>query len=265
MSENNEDIPRPAPPSDPSIAGMTYQEWVDYKYPLEPLEPGYTIGPYDSVTINGPWATARPVPIPGSSPASPSEPHDHLRHPQSLLSGIANRDRIGDQVVLGNSLQIRAEARGPIPFGGWLPAVTQSPAQSAAPIGYNLVATPNTDRAALMTRLTNQVMTMTPPHGIPYRAQLKRFQAMQPRRQISLRDGHNDFLPNRADNWEAAAGYVVGDVAAEPCIRCQSERGRFTECVIVHSSISAGNRPMAGACSGCFHGGAAVNCSFHPS
>ncbi|KAA8571444.1 hypothetical protein EYC84_001445 [Monilinia fructicola] len=247
MSYKSEDL---SPPSSPVLligfAGLTHQQAMDHQYPVAPLEPGYTDGgPYYLGTNTGPWGSARMVPVPP---------------PLFPLSGFASGNRIIDQVAPGNSVPTRARAQVPDPPGVRLPAAALSSVQNATPVRAGFVATPSSDRTALMARLTNEVMNSTPVFGI--RPQLANFRAMPIHRQLSLRDNYDNFRRNINSYWEAAAGYVVGDVAAVPCTQCRRGRRMFTECVVVRRP-GGGPQPMSGACTGCHYGHQGLRCEHH--
>ncbi|KAI9642757.1 hypothetical protein NHQ30_008489 [Ciborinia camelliae] len=110
-------------PAVPAVR-LTHQKVTDHLYPVSPLEPGFTEGPYYLGTDTGPLGSARLVPLP--PPISPS-PHRCLyRHrrpnlPHAPLSGLASCDCISDQAALGNPSQVCAQARVPAPSGSRLP------------------------------------------------------------------------------------------------------------------------------------------------
>ncbi|QSZ32084.1 hypothetical protein DSL72_001653 [Monilinia vaccinii-corymbosi] len=267
MSYNNNNSEGSSLPSSPAVligfAGLTHQQAMDHQYPVAPLEPGCEDGgPYYLGTDTGPWGSARLVPLP--PPLSTRQPPHH--RPHSSLSGLANCDRIVDPVARGNKqlsipFQAQAPALAPSPSGVRLPAAALSPpVQSGAPVEPDPVATPNPARAALMARLTNEAMSSKPDFGT--RQQLAALRAMPIRRQLSLRDNHDDFRRKFASYWVAAAAYVVGDVAAVPCSQCERGNGIFSECVVVRQP-GENPQPLSGVCAGCYYGNHAFKCTFH--
>lgn len=234
MSYNREDDFLPSSPTSSLVGFAGFdQQVMDQLYPVALLEPGYT---------------ARLITIPPPSP----DPH-------SLRARNQDRRRRNLRPLPRNP-SVQAEARAPAPFRVRLPAVALGPVQSAAPIGPGLVAAPSPGRAALMARLTNEAMTADPPSDI--RRQLADLRAMPIRRQLSLRDDYDDFRRNEPSYWDAVAGYIVGDVAAEPCGQCQDGSRIFTQCVVVRPP-GGGAQPMAGVCVGCYYGHRGTDCSFH--
>lgn len=243
-------------------SGLTTQQY----YPEEPLEPGYVwcpwLNPFLSTEWTGPQEPAQqavsplaPAPAPSSSP---SHPPRRSRRPLSALDVLAKRPRIGDRLALGNLPRTRAKARVPVSSGRRLPAVDQSPVQSAGPVDPGLAAAVAARNAAL----TNEVMTSNV--GGP-RSMLATLQTFPRRRDISFRDGSVDFRGGvpRNEYWYAAASYIVGDIVPTPCEKCQGGTGKYSECVVAPRQPD-GVPLFNGGCASCYHQGHANNCTLRP-
>ncbi|TGO57402.1 hypothetical protein BOTNAR_0202g00060 [Botryotinia narcissicola] len=234
----------PATSSTPSNApyeyyGLTYKRWCDYNYPQGPLD---IINAQVAVPTDVLEPTrAGPLPFPPvMSPGWSNDPQNtpqYLSLPPYLQIPIdpAMCDDIDEPMVLSNSrpvaAQLQAQASGP--SSSRLSAAATRPAEDAAPVGTNVEEKLDPIRVALMARLTREARTATLPLDVPHHKQLDILRDMPLRRQLSLREADDFFHRSRPDYWDATAGYLVGEVAPEPCSYCKAGNGRFAECIVV--------------------------------
>ncbi|KAF7932811.1 uncharacterized protein EAE98_004110 [Botrytis deweyae] len=276
MSYNRDEASYPATSSRPSDAlyeyyGLTYKTWCDYKYPQEPLDAVNAqlaaatgrLGPTRTDSL--PFASVMP---PGSSNIPQNAPQ-YLSRP--LIPQIpidpAICDDVDNTMVLDSPRPVVAQLRARVsgPSRSHLSTVATRPAQDAAPVCTNFEEKPDPIRAAIITRLTRDARTAVLPLDVPHRKQLDLLRGMPLRRQLSLREPHDFFHRSRPDYWDATAGYLVGEVAPEPCSGCKAGNGRFAECIVIPHQSDRDRQPLGGVCMNCAYQSSAGKCSFHPN
>ncbi|TGO12848.1 hypothetical protein BTUL_0081g00250 [Botrytis tulipae] len=276
MSYHRDEASFPATSSTPSNApyeyyGLTYERWCDSKYPE---------GPLDIINAQLAAATDRleptrtgPLPFPPvTSPGGSNNPQNTPQYfsppsyPQNSIDP-AICDDIDDSMVLRNSSPVAAQlhARVSGPSRSRFSTVATRPAEDAAPVGTNVEEKSDPIRAAVMAKLTREARTATLPLDVPHRKQLDILRDMPLRRQLSLREPDDFFHRSRPDYWDATAGYLVGEVAPEPCSYCKAGNGRFAECIVVPPQSGSDRQLFGGVCMSCAYQSSPGKCSFHPN
>ncbi|THV54963.1 hypothetical protein BGAL_0016g00060 [Botrytis galanthina] len=274
MSYHRDEASSPTTSSTPSDApyeyyGLTYKQWCDYKYPQGPLD----IINAQLVATTGRLGPTRTDPLPfppvlppGSSNLPQNTPQDLSPPPYPQIpNDSVICDDIDDPMVLRNSRLVATQLQARIsgPSRSRSSTVATRPAEETAPVGTNLEENPDPIRAELMARLTREARTATLPLDVQHRKQLDVLRNMPLRRQLSLRKTYDLFHRSRPDYWDATAGYLVGEVAPEPCSYCKAGNGRFSECIVVPPQSGIDEQPLGGVCVSCAYQSSPGKCSFY--
>ncbi|KAF7931085.1 uncharacterized protein EAE97_009294 [Botrytis byssoidea] len=276
MSYHRDNASFPATSSTPSNApyeyyGLTYKQWCDLKYPQEPLD----VSNAQLAAATGRLGPTRTDPL-LFPPVMPPEWSDLPQNTPQYFSPLPYppnpidptiRNDIDDSMVLRNSRTVAAQLKTRLsgPSRSRIPTAATRPAEGAASLGAVVEEKPDPIRAAVMARLTREARTAALPLDVPHRKQLDILRDMPLRRQLSLREPDDFFHRSRPDYWDATAGYLVGEVAPEPCNYCKAGNGRFAECIVVSPQSGSDRQLFGGVCMSCAYQSSPRKCSFHPN
>ncbi|TEY58682.1 hypothetical protein BOTCAL_0203g00100 [Botryotinia calthae] len=290
MAHNRDEASFPVTSSRPSDAlyeyyGLTYRQWIDYMYPEGPLDVinarleavNRELGSARTNTPLPPVSHAGWPNLPQSAPyylSPPPHPQNYLRRANYDDDDYYedgdkddDDDNTDDPMVNDGpgSVAVQSQARDSVPSRGSMSTVAKISAEDVAIIGTKLVEAANSARAATMASLTKEARTATLPHGVAHRDQLDFLRNMPLRRQLSLRYPYQDFYRTRPDYWDATAGYLVGEVALEPCSNCKAGNGPFPECIVVPLQPESDKQPFGGVCMSCAYQSSGGKCSLNPN